>query len=347
MNNLKPPRILCILGGFMNLYIREIVSPLEVYEYKNLLKKIIHIKNVYIKKLLKKVLKIIIKLNYELLYYSGKIKNKSYKNYSICLIPVKKKNNSKIINKWIKQINNIKNNKKIYNIIISENLKKVELINNNFERKNKLMRKYLLIIMIDDVIKYICKLQNERIENKTIYILVNEYNKFNLEIIKQITNEVKNVNIITKELKKFLIFTNNIYKKDGILITVSNNSRKSLIKSKIIINLDFSEVDIRKYNINRNSIFINLKNENINLKGFSGIFISNLIIKKIINTDICELNKYNLFNFTNLYESFLYGENDLQYARKKIKEDGVKIECLVGKNGVINSKEYISLKCNS
>ena len=57
----------------MNLYVREIVSPLEVFEYKKCIKKINSIKNRFIKKCFNNLLKMIINFKYNCFYMTGKI----------------------------------------------------------------------------------------------------------------------------------------------------------------------------------------------------------------------------------------------------------------------------------
>lgn len=325
----------------MNLYVREIISPLEVVEYKKCIKKINSIKNKFIKKWFSKLLKIIINFKYNYFYMTGKIIEKKEENYEICLIPLKKNSSNKIINKWIIGIKHIIINKNVKKIIISEKLKKLDLINKNFICGNNIKGKYLLKFMIEDVINYISDKKNEKIEMQEIYILVNEYSKFNLQLIEQLTHRVKNVNIVTNNLKKFLIFANKMYEKNGIMITVSNNKRKSLKKAILIINIDFSENILEKYNINRTALIINLLNEKIeSIKVFSGLIINGMQIQKINNNEIISKKEIDFFDNTVFYESLIYDSYDFYIVNKKIKNDGIKIEFLIGQNGAINMNEY-------
>lgn len=328
----------------MNLYVREIISPLEIFEYKKCIKKIISIKNRFIKKWLKKLLKIIIKFKYEFFYITGKIVKKSEKNHVMCLVPLKKNSSKKIINKWIRGINYIVKNKKVKKIIISEKLKNIDLINKKFINSNEIMGKNLLKYMIEDIIRYICNMKNEEIEQQEIYILVNEYTRFNLELIKHLANYVKNVNIITNNLKKFLTFTNRIYEKNGIMITVSNNKRKALKKAILIINVDFLENILEKYNINRTSLIINLVNEKIcNIKGFLGLIINGMQIQNLKDSQFIGEQNCKIFNNTVLYESLINDSYNYEMVNDKIKKDNIKIDYLIGQNGAINMKEYIKI----
>ena len=328
----------------MCVYVREISSPLELVNSKIIIEKLKSIKFKTIKKLLKEIIKIIIKLYYEYFYKTGKIKVIENNNSITCLIPVKESNNKKIILKWIKNLNNFLNKKELNYFIISNKLKQIELLNNSLYINKDNQGKTLLKFMIDDVIKYICNIRRERIENQTIFVLVNGYTKENLDFLENLAKSVKSVNIITKNLRKFLIFTNRIYEKKDFIITVSNNKRKGLSKARILINIDFSEEIINQYNINRSSIFINLLKDNIyNIKGFSGIFINGLNIKQNKkNNSIC-INKFELFNWTDLYESIICNNYNFKYTSEKIKKDNVEINFLIGKSGKIDVNEYTKI----
>ena len=325
----------------MNLYVREMVSKLEILEIKDILKKIKFIKKICLKKWIKNIIRIIIVLKYEFFYYTGQIIINTKKDYIECLIPLKEKENKRIVNNWIKHLNNILNNKKIKSIIFSKKLKKIDMLRLTLGQNNGIEGKNMLKIMIEDVIEYICNKKKERIENQTVYVLVNNYSKENLEFLENLALKVKSLNIVTKNLNKFLYFTNRLYEKKEVITTVSNNKRKALSKAKILINIDFLEDTISKYNINRSCIFINLVKDNIcNIKGFSGIFVNGLNIKENRKIRIIELNKSNLFNNTALYESVINNGYNLKEANERIKKDNVEINYLIGKNGKIDENEY-------
>lgn len=345
MNKIKPPKISCILGGFMNIYIKEINSPVELINLRRAVKKINFKKNNNIKKWIRNFIKIIIRLNYEFFYYTGNVKIKIVKEHILCLIPVKySKKNKTLIYKCTKKLNCILKQESIDNIIISENLKHINIINRSLVNNDEVEGKKLLKIMINEVIRYICNIKNEKIENKTIFILVNEYSKSNLEFIEQLACYVKNINIITNNLKKFLIFSNKYYEKNGIMMTVSNNKRKSLNRAELIINVDFLKENLIKYNINRTSIFINLAKGKIqNLKGFSGIIINGLKIRDTVKKEAYFIKDYKEFNKTVLYESTILNNISFYEIKEKIKQDNVEIQDLIGIKGILNKDEYIKI----
>ena len=50
-----------------------------------------------------------------------------------------------------------------------------------------------------------------------------------------------------------------IYEKHGVLIVISNNQKKSLLRPRIILNLDFNKEVLNRYKINEKAIIINLE----------------------------------------------------------------------------------------
>ena len=134
------------------------------------------------------------------------------------------------------------------------------------------------------------------------------------------------------------------------MITISNNKRKSLAKTKIILNIDFPEDLINKYNINNKAIIINVENEvKINSKIFNGININFYNIK--ISDKIAKKFKDNFiyedFDKNILYESIVYNKIRYQTIKEKIKKDEIIIETLTGSNGPIDKKEFQKIHKNT
>jgi Mor family transcriptional regulator len=201
-----------------------------------------------------------------------------------------------------------------------------------------------------------------KLELQSVYILVNEYNSENLEIIQNIMQKVKTVNIVTKELNKYIALEEKMSNEKGIYMSVTNNKRKSLKNAKIIINFDFKNEEIAQYSINRNCIFINCANEKINcVKYFDGIIINNISIDFEEPEEIKKYNIYNEFDKIKIYEDFIFfnimGEPNFKYLGSncerlriakpicsEIDRKNIKIEDLMGNNGKINQKELVKMK---
>lgn len=167
-------------------------------------------------------------------------------------------------------------------------------------------------------------------------MLINDFNKINTEIIIEIAKNIKTLNIVTNHIDRCKKIEEYLYNEFGIMINISNNKRKSLLNSEIILNIDFPEELINKYRIYEKSIIINIS-EKIKLisKRFNGI---NINYYKI---NIPE--KYKIYNFKDeiIYESIIFKIYKLEDIMKKIKKDKIKIKKLIGNNGVISEKEIV------
>lgn len=115
-------------------------------------------------------------------------------------------------------------------------------------------------------------------------------------------------------------------------INISNNKKKCLRKKEIIINIDFPEELINKYNIYEKAIIINIE-ENIEItnKKFNGI---NLNYYELDLDD--KYSKYENFD-KNIIEESMIIESKLH------KYDILKIKNLIGNRGIINDEEFKKL----
>ena len=124
---------------------------------------------------------------------------------------------------------------------------------------------------------------------------------------------------------------------------MNNNYKKSLIKSDIILNYDFSEEELNKYNLPRKACILNFKEHiNINTKSFEGInasFYEISMPKKYLKY----LLFFKKFNIAILYESFIYKNTNPVNIIKELKDDEVKVSFLLGKNGKIRKNEYLKM----
>ena len=130
-----------------------------------------------------------------------------------------------------------------------------------------------------------------------------------------------------------------MYNELGIVLNISNNKKSSLLKSEIIINLDFPQELINQYNIYNKAIIINiLEKISIHKKKFNGV---NINYFRIIIPE-----NYVLSEFDNeiLYESIIYQYNELSNIRSRITADKIKIKKLIGNNGPIQESEIRQVK---
>jgi len=230
----------------------------------------------------------------------------------------------KKLNKKIKKYPNCK-------IVLSKKIKKYEsqiecyqIIKGKFVQKS-LLHKILQLVL-------------GNLSLQDIYILSKKYESSTVNIIEYFLDKVRTVNIVTNEIQKYKKIEEQIYNEKGIIITVTNNRKKSLKKAKLIINLDLNNEEINKYNINRKSTIINIANEKINgIIGFEGIIINGVQIdlRQDIRDYFIEHKLYGFFENAELYESI---------REDNIKKEEIRLKELIGNNGIIDYKEIENIK---
>lgn len=120
------------------------------------------------------------------------------------------------------------------------------------------------------------------------------------------------------------------------MLNISNNKKTSLLKSEIIINIDFPQELINQYNIYNKAIIINiLEKISIYRKKFNGV---NVNYFRIIMPE-----KYATSEFDNevIYESIIYEYNQLSDIKNRIIEDKIEIKKLIGNNGPVQESEIV------
>lgn len=256
------------------------------------------------------------------------------KEKSICVLPYKHIKSKLIVNVVTKIIT--KNTK---SVVLSNYLNKLEYMKKTFIKNNiyiyngKILGNYLTY----NFVEYISKIKGESAYTQEISILVNNCDTLNKNNIIYLANKLKRVNIVTNKLNDFAKIATYLENEKGIGITVTSNKRKSLAKSKIIINIDFSEEMINQFNINREAIIININNNaQVKSKLFNGINVYDYNIEYDKNLDD-EL--YKSFDEKLVYESKMAGKSYNEII-EQISKDNVKILNLIGKNGPIDIKEY-------
>lgn len=267
-----------------------------------------------------------------------KLKEEKFENKTLIILPNLENKNLNKLSKYLKE-------KCVCNVCLSE-----ELMNNkNFMEMIKkedvkvFNGRWLFKHLVLNCLDYVTTCKKEKIEYQEISILSNEIDEVIVNVIKEIASKVRLVNIITGNECKFRKLEKELYEEKGIILNMNNNYKKSLLKSDIIFNFDFSEEEINKYTIPKKTCIINLKEEiKINTKSFEGInasfyeipmprkYLKNLIYLTGFNTSI-------------LYESFIYKNTNPINIKKEIENDDIYILFLNSKNGKIRKTEYLNL----
>lgn len=296
--------------------------------------------------------------------FLGIIKKEQYDVGTVYKIPrnIKEKKQEKFIQKFINELKKVK----IDTVVFSE-----EIINSNLYEgivdeickvnKGIVNGKRLMQYMNFDIFEYILKIQKEPMNKQDVFFMIKKDNNMDLQFLEPYIENCKTVNIVTNDMERFKKVQDNLYEKEDILISVSNNKNKALKKAKYIFNVNMNKSEMKKYKIDRNAIIINLKeNVKIDDTSFEGININYFQIS--IPDDYIEkyevFCKENEFDIVKIYESILLRKIQSQKAKsvmlsktdlKKrknieadiIKKDNVKITGLIGNNGRIDENEII------
>lgn len=251
---------------------------------------------------------------------------------NIIFVPIENKelkNEEKIAEKLVKVIKKNSNSKKI---ILSKQMKKQDIIINKLNSSGmKIMNgEWLSEILLIDLVKYIIEVK--KINDPKISILINDVTDLENKNINQLALKYKRFNIVTNHLEKFKKIEENLLEDYGINIIIGNNKKKSLLKSDIILNIDFPEELINKYSINDEAIILNLKQKiKINKKRFNGLIINDYEIM-YDSEELIDDKKYSL---KDIYESKIYRKTLLDEVEKQLKKDNVKIKRLILSNGIL------------
>lgn len=245
----------------------------------------------------------------------------------------KNKKNEKVIQKLSQYFNN--NNIKIVvlekKLMENSNIKNIIYSNNINILDGTRLDKFLVYNLVQKIYQY----KKTNIQAGEITLLINENDDINVETIIMLAKEIKRLNIITNDIKKFRKIVDYLYKELGILIKLSNNVKTNLRSSDIIVNIDFPEEIVNKLEIPNNAVVLNMpKNINIKSKKFSGINI------KAWEIEVPDKYVLEGFNTSIMYEASLYTKPVMKVF-EQIQNDDIKIKKLIGVNGVINAKEFI------
>ena len=256
---------------------------------------------------------------------------------TIINLPINKKSKNKKIEKVIQKLSQYFNNNNIKIVVLEQtlmenaNIKNIIYSNNINILDGTRLDKFLVYNLVQKIYQY----KKTNIQAGEITLLINENDDINVETIIMLAKEIKRLNIITNDIKKFRKIVDYLYKELGILIKLSNNVKTNLRSSDIIVNIDFPEEIVNKLEIPNNAVVLNMpKNINIKSKKFSGINI------KAWEIEVPDKYILERFNTSIMYEASLYTKPVMKVF-EQIQNDDIKIKKLIGVNGVINAKEFI------
>lgn len=267
------------------------------------------------------------------------IDKESNDKYTIYYLPIS--GNDKTRKSIIKRLSNklimSLENSGINTIVLSSKMQQLIYLKNNLfsQNINILDGRYLFKILSIQIIEYILKIKNENIENSEISILVNDLNDINKKVIIDIAKKVRTLNVITNNISKCKRIEKYLYNEYGIMLNISNNKKTSLLKSKIIINIDFPEEILNQYRIYNQAVIVNILDRiEIQSKKFNGINVNYYSI------NIPDTYKIKGFKDEEIYESIIYNYN-YEQIQEIIEKEDIEIKGLIGNNGIILKEEFL------
>ena len=235
------------------------------------------------------------------------------------------------------KVNKILNQSNCKKIVLSKKMQRNEFFLNYLNSNNIeiIDGRWLFEILLEDIVEYIINKKKLNKSETQISILINNFNEIGLYNINKIVKKYKKTNIITNHIEKLRNIEKEFSENEGIILTITNNKRKSLAKSKIILNIDFPQELINQYNIYEEAIIVNIQgNIKINKKRFNGMCINNYEINPSKNNDF-DYDKENKYYKKDVYTATLYKKQPIENILKKIKKDKVEITELIGENNKI------------
>lgn len=216
--------------------------------------------------------------------------------------------------KIIKKINRILEMNKCKTVLLSKDIKKdEELVNLLYSNNiNIIDGKTIFKMKMIEVLEYILKRKNISCNDAKIAIISNTVNSFLKNNTMILAKKVKELTIATNKRKEFKKI-DEVLCDEGIIITITNNRKKGIIRSDIILNIDIPKEIINLYNIKDDAIIVNFEeNVKIRKKRFAGVIIdgykSRLDVKDVVKNE--EIMRYSL----------LKSENEEKYDFNEILE---------------------------
>ena len=227
-------------------------------------------------------------------------------------------------------------------LVLSEYLNQSKALKEMLQKANIPVIEGMLLstYLLPEIIEYICNKMNIEEEKQEITILTKNRSKGFSNLAIELAKDVKRIHIVTNRVMQFESIERDLERILGVGCQITNNKRKSLLKSKIIINLDYIEDELNEFAINPNAIIIDvIQKVHINTKLFCGIHIYDYEI------GIDGKFEHEEFEKKKVLEAKMFGKN-YNSVREVIKKENINIEKLYGKNGEINVLEYENIAKN-
>ena len=155
---------------------------------------------------------------------SSKLTIEKFEDKVLIILPNLKNKTLNKLSKYIKE-------NCIFMVCMSDVLLKDNIFMEYIKKENVKIfdGRWLFKILAISEVKYIVENKKEKIEYQEISILSNEISDIIVFMIRNLADKVKIVNVLTNDSYKFRKLEKELYEKNGIIINMNNNYKKSLI----------------------------------------------------------------------------------------------------------------------
>lgn len=196
---------------------------------------------------------------------------------------IRENNEKTMFKKIIKEMNL----HKVENVLLSKELNQNLNLCHALEESKKYiitgrrMGKALLNKFVLEISKY-TKCSREKMN---VLLLMNEYSLENIDLIELLSKNVKEFNLVSRNYTKYEKTSMKLFEHYGYMINLYNlDTIKDFRRVNLIINLDFTESEIQKIKLPKNSVIISLNNYIKTVKnGFNGIIINDIEVTSVEN----------------------------------------------------------------
>ena len=289
------------------------------------------------------------KIFYVLRKIGGIVSFQQKENHRICYVPPFAGIWSTVLEKkFYHRLCEILYQQSVQKIVLSQNLQKNKKLVNLLEGENYtiLHGQELFQSLIFEVLNYIARTRNEDSSSYEVTLLMNQCNPEREKLIVKLAKEVQTLHIVTLHVERFHLIQHQLLEQYGIYIRLSNHKKKSLWQAGLIFNFDFPEEILNTFHLKEQAILIQLGGKvNITKKRFQrynvqdyGISIP-LAMQEKLETE----NLGKQFKLNELYEGIWLANGNTWTNWEAILEDKIKIQYLIGKNGILTKNAIKSI----
>lgn len=238
--------------------------------------------------------------------------------------------------KYGKKVDKILRRHRVSNVVLSNELKEKEKFcdfltsQNHYMITGNKMYQALMKLVLEDI----CNMINVPMPSVSVAILSHEFSIENLDLVKYISKEIREVVVVSEQKERFEKILENFLVDEGIAIRVLENKNSNISHYPIVFNLDYSEEEVNQFILSKTAIVISIQKPITALrKSFHGILLNDI--------DIYLGKETKDFRTLALSEAYLYQyRRKIQENEKEFVKSPYRINGYIGNNGKIAEDDF-------